>query len=111
MAEKKDWDRWGVKAALGRKGYSLSRIAKENGYVPDGMSMVFTRTWPKVERIIANILETTPQEIWPSRYDNEGRPVGYIAWRTAAGNLQKATRNKNSAATANSELDGFGAVK
>ena len=111
MAMKKDWDRWDVKSALGKKGYSLVRVAKENGYVPDGLSMVFTRPWPKVERIIANILETPPENIWPSRYDSKGRPVRCNAWRKEAGSQSNATKRKDAPATANSNLDGGGAAK
>ncbi|EGH8691112.1 helix-turn-helix domain-containing protein, partial [Salmonella enterica] len=40
------------------------------GLSPDSLRNVFTRSWPRAERIIADALGITPQEIWPSRYDD-----------------------------------------
>ncbi|MKJ66728.1 transcriptional regulator, partial [Salmonella enterica] len=44
--------------------------SRQAGLSPDSLRNVFTRSWPRAERIIADALGITPQEIWPSRYDD-----------------------------------------
>jgi Ner family transcriptional regulator len=47
----------------------MARLARVNGYkTPRTFSNVFTLSYPKVERIIAEFLEVSPESIWPSRY-------------------------------------------
>jgi Ner family transcriptional regulator len=36
--------------------------------------MALRRPWPKAEKIIADYIGTTPQAIWPSRYNEDGSP-------------------------------------
>ncbi|MGK7488223.1 helix-turn-helix domain-containing protein, partial [Salmonella enterica] len=43
-------------------------LSRQAGLSPDSLRNVFTRSWPRAERIIADALGITPQEIWPSRY-------------------------------------------
>jgi len=80
MSEKKslpvkDWHPWDIKAALGKKGYSLSRLARENGYQVTSPSECLRKPWPNMERIMAGIIGVEPWEIWPSRYDNNHQPL------------------------------------
>ncbi|WP_249269987.1 helix-turn-helix domain-containing protein, partial [Salmonella enterica] len=49
---------------------SVSWQHYQAGLSPDSLRNVFTRSWPRAERIIADALGITPQEIWPSRYDD-----------------------------------------
>ena len=69
-----DWDPWDIKAALGKKGYSLSSVALKNGYCKTSTSDALRRPWPNMERIIAEIIGREPWEIWPSRYDENHQP-------------------------------------
>jgi Ner family transcriptional regulator len=63
-----------LKLHASSKGIRIKDLAKENGLSPSGLYNAFYFPLPGVERIIANILNLRPQEIWPERYDSEGRP-------------------------------------
>ncbi|WP_038320757.1 helix-turn-helix domain-containing protein, partial [Kingella kingae] len=45
--------------------YHLSRGSGLNG---DTLLNVFSRKWPKGEKIVADAIGVKPEEIWPSRY-------------------------------------------
>lgn len=70
-----DWHPWDIKAALGKKGYSLVRVARENGYAKTSPSEVLRKPWPAMEDLIANAIGVEPWEIWPSRYDKSNQPL------------------------------------
>ncbi|ENT3457467.1 helix-turn-helix domain-containing protein [Salmonella enterica] len=57
-----------MKSALEKRGITLRELSRQAGLSPDSLRNVFTRSWPRAERIIADALGVTPQEIWPSRY-------------------------------------------
>lgn len=63
-----DWHRADIKSALEKRGITLRDLSRQAGLSPDSLRNVFTRSWPRAERIIADALGATPQEIWPSRY-------------------------------------------
>ncbi|EAN4083954.1 transcriptional regulator, partial [Salmonella enterica] len=63
-----DWHRADIKSALEKRGITLRELSRQAGLSPDSLRNVFTRSWPRAERIIADALGVTPQEIWPSRY-------------------------------------------
>jgi len=67
-----DWHPADIKAALAKKGFTLSRVARENGYAETSPSNVFRKPWPAMEKIIADIIGFPPFAIWPSRYDVNG---------------------------------------
>lgn len=69
------WHWADVKAAMAKKGYTLMRIGRENGYAANSPSMVRNKPWPQMERIIAGIAEVPPFVIWPDRYDKYGKPI------------------------------------
>jgi Ner family transcriptional regulator len=81
---KTDWHPWDIKAALGKKGYTFSRIAKENGYYPTTPCDVLRRQWPDMERILANIIGVEAWEIWPTRYDDRNEPIRHYLPAKAA---------------------------
>lgn len=91
----KDWHPSDVKAALDKADWSLRQLGFAHGYTGDSsLSEVLRRPWPKAERIVAEAIGTTPQAIWPSRYDAKGvpnRPMGRAPKRPAHTNLPKAT--------------------
>lgn len=82
---KQDWHVWDIKAALGKKGYSLCRVGIENGYKKTSPYDALRKPWPAMERIIADIIGKEPWEIWPSRYDASNRPM------TGRGSLSRQT--------------------
>ncbi len=68
--EKQDWHPADIIAALKRKGTSLSALSRESGLASSTLANALTRRWPKGERLIAQALNVSPEEIWPSRYLN-----------------------------------------
>lgn len=67
-SKKQDWHPADIKAALAKKGYSLVRIARENGYSEGSPYIVFRKPWAPMEEIIAQIIGVPARKIWPSRY-------------------------------------------
>jgi len=72
----RDWHREDVKAAIRKKeGLSMAAFAKLNGYEnPSTFYNVFKMPYPKIERIIADYLDVSPSDIWPTRYANRSTP-------------------------------------
>jgi len=49
---------------------------------PTVVNTALLRPWPHVEAIVADRLGLRPQDIWPSRYDADGKPLkGGTRWR------------------------------
>lgn len=63
-----DWHSADVKCALEKAGTNLAKLARENNLAPSTLRNVFRVRIPKYERIIADAIGTTPDQIWPSRY-------------------------------------------
>lgn len=71
--KKQDWHRADVVAALHKAGHSIRSLTKASGYKsPTTLSQALNQPWPKGEAIIAKALNMRPQDIWPSRYDENG---------------------------------------
>lgn len=69
-----DWHKADIVAAVHKRGTSLQRVSRQHRYHPNALHMALHRPWPKAERIIADIIGVSPQEIWPSRYNRDGTP-------------------------------------
>ncbi|AYO22469.1 transcriptional regulator [Vibrio owensii] len=67
----KDWHKADIKAALEKKGFSYAQLSREAGLKPGTLHNAIVRHWPKGEKIIADAIGVTPQEIWPSRYSGK----------------------------------------
>ncbi|PTP90120.1 MULTISPECIES: helix-turn-helix domain-containing protein [Vibrio] len=65
-----DWHRADIKAALEKKGLSYAGLARSSGLKSGTLHNAIARHWPKGEKIIADAIGVTPQEIWPSRYQS-----------------------------------------
>lgn len=64
-----DWHPEDIKAAIRKRGVSVAKLARANGYDnPRTFMNVLRMPYPKIERIIAEFLDVEPQVIWPSRY-------------------------------------------
>ncbi len=68
MTNKKDMHRIDIVAALHKRGLTVKQLSIDSSLAPSTLGNVFSRPWPKGERIIAQALNTTPEKIWPSRY-------------------------------------------
>ncbi len=73
-----DWHPADIKAALEKRGLTLSGLSREAGYSETSAGRALRTTWPAMEVVIADALEVTPSQIWPSRYDENGIPLKYL---------------------------------
>jgi Ner family transcriptional regulator len=69
-----------VKFRLSLKGYTFKKLGEKHRITGVSICTVFYRPYPKVERIIADALETQPWDFWPERYDEKGRPNRRNLW-------------------------------
>lgn len=58
-----------IQAELKMRGWSVLKLSQMNGYKSNALQKAFTSPYPKAERIIAKALNKSPEEIWPSRYE------------------------------------------
>lgn len=98
---REDWHPADIKAALDKAGWTLRALAAHHGVKASStLSHTFERSYPLNEKRIADAIGVTPQEIWPSRYHEDGskKPRGLRALRLKStgsgcqhnGNLRKA---------------------
>jgi Ner family transcriptional regulator len=73
--ERVDWHPADILAALKKRGQSLAGLSVANGYHPTAAGKALKQPWPAMERVLAAALGVPPQTIWPSRYDDRGRPL------------------------------------
>lgn len=66
-----DWHRADIVAALHKRGLSLAQLSRDQGLAPRTLNNAFERHYPKAERLIAQALGMTPEQLWPSRYENK----------------------------------------
>ena len=66
--EAQDWHPADIVAGVKKKGTSLAAISRRAGLASSTLANALTRRWPKGERLIAEVLDKPPEEIWPSRY-------------------------------------------
>ncbi|EJX0634347.1 helix-turn-helix domain-containing protein [Salmonella enterica] len=71
----KDWHPADIIAALKKRGTSLSAVSRNAGLASSSLSNAFHRHWPKGERLIAEALGVSPEQIWPSRYNRADNAV------------------------------------
>lgn len=62
------WDKHAIKAALYRKGQTLSGLAKESGLSEGSLSVALNTRFPAGERAISDFLQVPLHELWPDRY-------------------------------------------
>ena len=62
------WDRAAIIAALSRKGWSLRRLSRSNGYSAKSLGLALRKPWLRAEKIIADAIGVNPEQIWPDRY-------------------------------------------
>jgi len=78
--EKAAFSRSWIRLNLGLKGFTIRSFAKQHGVKAGTVGKVFTVPYPRMERLIAHTLGLAPQEIWPSRYDENGKPNRPNLW-------------------------------
>lgn len=63
-----DWHSADIIAALKKRGTTLSAVSREAGLASSTLANTLIRRWPKGERLIAEAVGVSPEQIWPSRY-------------------------------------------
>lgn len=74
ISKAEDWSPAFVVYRLRDAGLTLRALAERHNYHASAIGKALTKPWPAVEAIVAAALGVTPAEIWPSRYDEDGRP-------------------------------------
>lgn len=74
--EIQDWHPADIIAGLKKKGTTLAAVSRNAGLASSTLANTLLRPWPKGEKLIADALETSPENIWPSRYmSRKGKPL------------------------------------
>lgn len=68
MNRQQDWHPADIIAAIRKRGTTLAALSRNAGLSASTLSNALARRWPKGEQIIADFLNISPAEIWPSRY-------------------------------------------
>jgi Ner family transcriptional regulator len=68
--ERREW----IKYQLRLRGSSLAQVAREQGVSRDASTLALRKPYPRMERALAKALGLKPEQIWPERYDANGRP-------------------------------------
>lgn len=70
-----DWHPEDVKAALRKKGTTLTALSLKHGFSESLVRRVIgSGRSARVQALIARILKADPKAIWPSRYNADGTP-------------------------------------
>ena len=70
--------RWAwIQFQLKSTGRSFAKLARDTGVVKETLTKVKTAHYPRMERVIADALGLTAQELFPERYDGHGLPKLY----------------------------------
>lgn len=70
--EMSDWHPEDIKAAVRKRGSTLSAIARSAGMTPSALGLALVLPRAEAERAIAAFLKVHPKSIWPSRYHRDG---------------------------------------
>lgn len=88
-----DWHRADIKAALEKKGFSITRLAELHGIRPTTLAHTFDRPYPINERRIADAIGVPVHKIWPSRYHPDGSPRQRGVRRSSLSTFQSTASN------------------
>lgn len=70
-AKRRAW----VRYQLTLKGLSMADIARDAGVTRECLYQVFCKTYPRMEKVVADAVGLPPAVLWPERYDAEGLPL------------------------------------
>lgn len=69
------WDKHAIKAAIYRKGKTLSDLAKENGIPAPTLRSALVKPTKNAEIIISNFLNIPVYELFPDRWTKENKRI------------------------------------
>jgi len=98
-----DWHRADIIAAVRKSGTNLQQLSRDHGLGRTTLTNALYGPCPRYERLIAEHLGTTAQNIWPSRYHEDGssksgrgeRGIGRYKAKTNTGNSTRADKSCN----------------
>lgn len=65
-----------IKAAIRKRGSTVSDLAKANGVSKQALALAMqARVSERCDRIIAEFLERPASDIWPTRYGKDGQRI------------------------------------
>lgn len=67
-----DWHPADVVAALRKAGWTIRKLGAHLDISHQALSLALVKSYPASEKRIADILDVSPQTIWPSRYNADG---------------------------------------
>ncbi|WP_078177602.1 helix-turn-helix domain-containing protein [Haemophilus paraphrohaemolyticus] len=71
-----DWHRADILAELKKNGWSLRSLAKEGQVSYNTLKTVLDKSYPKMERLVANAIGVPPEVIWAGRFaERNKRPT------------------------------------
>lgn len=66
------WHPADIIAAVRKRGTTLQRLSRENGFSVFTMNKAVRQCFPACHDIIADVIGTPRQSIWPQFYDRDG---------------------------------------
>ncbi len=72
-ARNRGWHPEDIKAAIRKRGKTVTQLARDNGLSDAACRLAFIRPSPTGELVISTFLGVPLQELWPDRYDPYGR--------------------------------------
>ncbi|TAN70549.1 MAG: transcriptional regulator [Magnetospirillum sp.] len=95
MAKAKGWHKSDIKAALEKRGLTLSDLDKFHGLPEGTCSATLRKPHPKGEAAISGALGIHPKGLWPDRYAADGirkrpQPAANYRPRPQVGHRQKS---------------------
>lgn len=93
------WHKAYIVAAVQAGGTTLRKLSVAHGYAPCTLAVALHTPWPKGERIIAEFIGVRPDELWPERYDEQGKPLSGHGQRKARGQGKHVKTNGSTVKT------------
>lgn len=96
-AHRRGW----IKYQLGLRGLNFAAVGSRLGVTRNTVYVVFRWPYPKVERAIAGALGMKPEQIWPERYDAQGRTNRPMGRQKQSSHARKEIKDTTSASRGN----------
>lgn len=74
----KGWHPQDIKAAVWKRGMTLSKLALDNGLDDSACRASLLRPQPEADRVISAFLGVPLHKLWPDRYDEAGERVHHV---------------------------------
>lgn len=76
--EQQGWHPEDIKAAIRKRGTTLTKLATDNGLSDSMCRAALIRPQPEADKVISRFLGVPLSELWPSRYDEDGNAIRHV---------------------------------